>query len=151
MYSGFCSPQAYLSADELPELRWWPLVLSRCGTSVLGQYGCSQPLATDRPGACTPFPGHPNRESVHPHRRAVFTKSALHCRSRAGSWAGSGDEGAGETKALGSGLCLGLVSDTREAARRRVIQLSTILHHRVYRPWWEGVAAPSGLGVRYTL
>lgn len=49
----------------------------------------------------------------------MFTKSALHHRSRAGSWAGSGDEGAGETKALGAGLCLDLVSDTQRSSQEK--------------------------------
>lgn len=69
-------------------------------------------------GRALRFLGTQTERVSTPHRSAVFTKSALYCRSRAGSWAGSGDEGAGETKALGAGLCLGLVSDTLRSSQK---------------------------------
>lgn len=45
--------------------------------------------------------------SAAPKQRVsrVFTKSSPASRSLARSWAGSGDEGAGETKELGAALC----------------------------------------------
>lgn len=60
----------------------------------------------------------PKQSKCPSQRRGMFTKSAPRRRSLARSWAGSEDEGAGETKELGAALRWGLVPDNPRADRR---------------------------------
>jgi hypothetical protein len=58
-----------------------------------------------------PSPGSQTEQCPPPQARRVYKVGAAP-RTGAESWAGSGEEGAGETKGLAAGLSPGLVPDT---------------------------------------
>lgn len=119
MYSGFCSSQAYLLADELSELRW--LVASR-SLSLRGIcFGAVRVITTA---------GHRQARGVHsvswaPKQSECPPPTEARClqspRCTADRELEAGQEVGTRGRVrqrLGAGLCLGLVSDTLRSSQK---------------------------------